>query len=232
MENYILAIILSILGHSASNYQGTPSDYPSTPTRVNPAAITLPNLNLDGTPLDLFRDTVRAAGMAGGIASLESSCSYGQKRPVAITAGTSLQEALNLIANSTQSKWQINDGAVNMFPVSAIPPLLETRIQSFSWDKSAPARDSISKLLALPEIKQKVQQLGLKSGPAEGGSTASCIRNCSEVPKSTPIIETEADVTLLSVLNRIAAAHDRVIWAYLEYRCHNETDYALYVIAE
>lgn len=233
MKTCLFAMILYIFGQSINNgYKDSPTGVPANAVQISPAAITLPDLRLDGTPLDLFTDTVRAAGMSGGIASLEGSCSYGPKRPFVISAGTTLQQALNLIADSTQSKWEISDGAVNMLPAVAVPPLLATRIQSFSWDKTASARDTVSKLLVLPEIRQKVQQLALKTGPAEGGALAYCIRNCSEEPKPTPIIEVDKDIALLSLLNRIVAAHDRVIWAYLEYHCRNETNYALYISAE
>lgn len=204
----------------------------SVPSQGDVAAIALPRLNLDGNPLEIFTQTVLASGASGGITISDSACSHGSKQSLVIGEGTTLGEALDEIGSATHATWQFSEGAVNMFPAGGIPPLLETRIRGFQWDQTVSAAETVARLLAIEEVGQRARELGLKPGVYHGGSSAICIMDCSAKPKPEPVTRVEKDATLLSILNRIAAAHNRVIWSYSEYHCDNEARYTFQVSAE
>jgi len=202
-------------------------------TSVKPSMVVLPNLTLSGTTLETFTSVTRAGGMSGGIARVLDGCTRGPQKPLAIKEGTTLSQALDIVAgNDTRSEWHITDAVVNMLPVGPVPPLLQVRIHGFKWDQNASAADGIARLRDSVEVMERARQLGLEMGPYEGSATAICIRNCSESPKSQPSWKVEKDATLLTLLNRMVQAHDRVIWAYSENHCGKTNRFLLETIAE
>ena len=229
MKNAFLTISLYVIAQFASGQATT--GMKNGPTS-DVTAMSLRELDLDGTPLEVFMEVTRAAGMSGGIVLSDPGCAYGPKKKFHIEAGTTLRHALNEIAAGTGSKWTIDNGVIIMFPLGGVPPLLATRIQKFEWDKRMSAKATVDRLSISPEVVQQIEQLGLKGGTTEGGATAVCIQKCEEAAKPEPAPQVEEDITLLAALNRVAAAHDRMVWAYLEYHCQKDTNYALYVAAE
>lgn len=200
---------------------------------LKPAAITLPELTLNGTTLETFTRVTITGGMSGGIARVLEGCTQGLQKPLNIRAGMTLSQALDTVAgNDTQSDWQNVDGVVNMLPAGSLPPLLQVRIHSFKWDKNAPAAESIAQLRDSAEVVERAKQLGLEAGPYEGSPSAICIRNCSDLPKLQPSFEIEKDATLLTLLNRIVHAHQRTVWAYSENHCGSSKRFSLETIAQ
>lgn len=229
----LVAITFYLLAQLSSGQQGRATGAASAPPQANPAVILLPELRVEGVPVEVFTRVLKAAGMPGGVVVEDPACSYGPKVSFLIQAGTTLGQALDKIATATSSSWQIDHGAVNIFPASGTPPLLDLRIESFEWDKSMSARETVGRLAIMPEVLQRIHELGLRQGRAEGGATAVCIiGDCAPKPKPTPALETERDTPLLSILNRVAVAHGQAVWTYMEFHCENQTNYALYAYAE
>jgi hypothetical protein len=56
--------------------------------------------------------------------------------------------------------------------------------------------------------------------------------DCTEKARPETAIETEKDVPLLEVLNRIAKAHNGAVWGYVEYHCDEGTLFSLNAITE
>jgi hypothetical protein len=227
---YILLIAIALQVGNGQNPVGGPSlDGAAT---VEPSAIVLPNLTLRGTTLETFTKVVTQGGVSGGIARV-LDCSKGLEKPLQVSEGTSLKQALNTVAgNDTAADWQVTDGVINMLPLgAAVPPLLQVRIHSFQWDKTASVSETISRLVESAEVKEKAQKLGLKTAGFEGKAAAICIRNCpTSKPKAVFVVEPEA--SLLTLLNRVVKAHDRSVWAYSESHCGKENTFAVETIAE
>lgn len=233
MKFYILLLNGYLVLHGATGNGGNlQNNAPNAPSNGDLAVVASPGLNLDGIPLEIFTQTVLASGASGGIATSHSGCSHGPKQSLVLNEGTTLGNALDEIGTVTHSRWQFRDGVVNMFPAAGIPPLLETRIRSFQWDKTVSARETLARLLALEEVSQRARELGLTPGVYHGASSAICIINCTTKAKPEPVVRAEKDTTLLLILNHIAAAHNRVIWSYSEYHCDSGAKYTLRVSAE
>jgi hypothetical protein len=192
----------------------------------------LPELNLKGTTLATFMNVIRAGGTSGGIARVLDDCTHGPEKILMIPAGTTLSRALDGVAAEARSEWRVIDGVVDMLPGGAVPPLLEVRIHSFTWDKNASALESVARLAGSPEVIEKARQLGLEIGPYEHSASAVCIRNCSPEPKAEQSLQEEDNSTLLTLLNRIVQAHKGAVWAYSEHHCGEVTLFRLETVAE
>jgi len=197
---------------------------------LEPSTITLPELRTEETTAERFSTIMTMAGASGGMAIIHEGCSHGPRRNVSIKEGTTLSQALDDLALDARSKWQLKEGVVNMLPSALVPPLLETSIRTFEWNKSKSLTEAVGRLLGLPEVTQRARELGLKREPGGAGSTGVCIRDCPK--ESDPVIEVEKDATLLAILNHIVQSRDRAIWGYSEFHCNNETRFTLSIIAE
>ncbi len=229
MMKNILILSLFFVCQVASG-QATSSG--STPSKLN-AIISPEALTLQGTPGQILAATTRTSGLPGGIAVLDERCSHGARATVLIPSGSSVGQALDLVGSVISSTWQINDGVVNMYPANGIPALLDVQISSFDWNKTASVEETVNRLVTLPSVSQKAKELGLTMAPLEGHASAICIRgNCSSQPKPTPVIVAENNASLLSILNRIVAAHDGMVWGYFESHCQNKTTYAVSIVAQ
>ena len=230
MMTFLITVSFYLLGFN------TPRQANSTTTTVPavaPSAVVLRELTVEGNMIIVFTTVIRDQGLSGGIVYKDQGCSYGQKRTFSINAGTTLQQALDHLAQTGEHfQWNITEGVVNMMPDGEIPPLLLMPVNTFTWDKTATARESIGRLLSLSGLKEKAAQLGLKPGIAEGGASAVCIRNCSKEVKPEPILQVESNTKLISILDRIVSAHPGTVWAYSEHHCKDETNFGLYLVTE
>ncbi|HXC42388.1 MAG TPA: carboxypeptidase-like regulatory domain-containing protein [Candidatus Dormibacteraeota bacterium] len=202
---------------------------------ARPSRIFLPELQLRGTLPIMFVRLVEEASLSGGAVISSHECSQGPEGSISIAAGTSLDLALGELAKSSAtSKWQIEDGVVNLLPAdAAVPPLLQVRIRRFEWDRTTSVREVVDRLRQMPEVSEEASKLGLKEAPLEGGTSVICIRgDCSKKPKPVPELEMEEGVSVLTVLNRVVQAHSDAVWSYSEYRCDKGTLFSLDVLAE
>jgi len=189
-------------------------------------------MDLRSTTLSDFVSVLTTARISGGIARVLSDCTQGPEAVLVIPAGTTLSHALDAVAGDARSEWQIIDGVVNLLPAGPVPPLLETRIHSFIWDKNASPTGNIARLAGSPEVMEGARQLGLEQAPYEGGATSVCIRNCAQQPKPEPRLHEERNSSLIELLNRIVQAHTGAVWAYSEYHCGKVTRFRVDTVAE
>ncbi len=194
----------------------------------------LPQLELRGSTSTIFAQLVREAGISGGIAASEEGCSRAAERAISIAAGTKFGSAVAQIAKTnTGAELRLQDGVANLFPSDIVPPLLAVRV-SFAWDDATPIREVVDRLRQLPQIVKEAARQGLREAPFEGASTSICIRNCSgtEASRPVPIPQTADEAPLLSVLNRIASAHQGAVWNYEEHQCKDTRFFSITVISE
>jgi hypothetical protein len=202
-----------------------------------PASSTSPKLSevqLRGSPQTMFAVLVRDAGLSGGVAAENEDCSYPSEKFVSIPAGTDFGDAVAQIAKfKDKSRWNVKGAVANYFPEGAVPSLLQVRINSFSWDKNGSIREVLDRIRQLPEVTEAASRLGLREAPFEGAAGVTCLRgDCSEKTHQESIFETEKNVSLLEVLNRVAQAHSGIVWNYSEFRCEKGTLFSLGVISE
>ena len=230
---FVAAVLLQLTPGVTS--KSSISSVPQEPAaQVEASAIVLPNMTLQGTTVETFTEIVMQAGMSGGIVRVLDGCNRGSQKPLQISEGTTLKQALDAVAaNETSTGWQVRDGVINMLPAGAsIPPLLQVRIRNFRWDKTASVRETISRLRNAKEVTTKARQLGLREANFEGSASAICIRNCSTSPKNQPDLVMEPESTLLTLLNHVIQSHDRSVWSYSENHCGSENVFMLERIAE
>jgi hypothetical protein len=200
----------------------------------NPSSIVLQTIQLRGTTPTMFATLVREAGLAGGVALPNEGCSQGTEGSISVPAGMSLNVALEQVAKTrAMSKWQLQDGVLNLLLAGGPPPLLQVRIPRFEWDGGAPVGEAIDRLRQLPEVSQQAVKLGLREAPIEGGTSAVCIRgDCGQKQRRAALPEMEENATLLAVLNQVVHAHAGAVWIYSEYHCDKGRLFSLEVSAE
>jgi hypothetical protein len=201
--------------------------------RVEVSQITVPALSLEGNLVEAFTLLLVTEGLSGGVVTLKDTCSRGDRRSLVISTGTTLDRALDSVVSiDGKSQWRAQDGVINLLPARSMPDLLSVKISHFEWDKTAEAEAVLESLIELPEVTQSTKGLSLKPAMAEGGASAICIRDCDLHKKPAPVLAEENDATLLSILNRIVAAHPQTIWSYSEFRCKGEHQFELALAAK
>jgi hypothetical protein len=184
------------------------------------AAVTLPELQLRGSPATMFAMLVHEAGLSGGVVSSNQGCSRPPARTVNIKAGTEFENAIALVAKfGSKPKWIVQDGVAVFLPDGMVPPLLQVQIQSFTLDKTEPFSELLDRIRQLPEVTEAARKFGLTEAPFEGGPSTICLRgNCGGETQIQPIVQTEQSLSVFSLLNRVAKAH-KSVWDYSEFRC-------------
>jgi hypothetical protein len=116
-----------------------------------------------------------------------------------------------MVATDPRYRWQVQDGVVNLLPTAGEPTLLKTRLNEFHVENISSAREALSWLLALPEVKKGMRDLHLKPRIAiiTGGSA----------PNPPKFSVKQRGGTLRQALNAIAYAQGRAIWQYIEIHC-------------
>ena len=234
MERQIVVAALFLAAWSAGAQTNSGQIDIDNSTYAKRPSVVLPELQLRGPVSTTFTTLVREAGLSGGVATLNDGCSQGQEVAISLPAGTSFDKALAQVAAiKPKSEWQRRDGVANLFAAGGVPPLLKLRIHSFEWDRNAPIKEVIDRLRQLPEVSEEAIKLGLREAPIGGGTSAICLRgDCSQKPRPATEPETEQDVSLLTLLNRIVQAHSHAVWDYSEYHCDGGALFSLSALAE
>lgn len=229
----VIAALVLVAGPVGA--QSAPTRSPQ-PIPAKPPGVALPELNLRGSAPTMFAELVRQAGLSGGVAASNDECSPSPERTVSIPPGTNFESALTQLAKLGRgSSWQVEGRVANFFPGGLIPQLLRAQISSFTWDRTTPFKEVLSRLRQLPEVTEAASKLGLSEAPFEGGGGPICLRgDCSQKtpPKAAEGIEIEQEVPLITVLNRVAQAHNGAVWNYSEFQCSNGRFFSLSVLAE
>jgi hypothetical protein len=121
-----------------------------------------------------------------------------------------------MVATDPRYRWQMQDGVVNLLPAAGEPALLKTRLNEFHVEDISSAREALSRLLALPEVKKGMRDLHLKPGIAivTGGSA----------PNPPKFSVKQTGGTLRQALNAIASAQGRAFWEYIEIHCDGRAE--------
>lgn len=192
----------------ANSQKPSPQDILSKP--VGP-------ITFDSTePVNAFTAALKAANLPGGVIKIEAPSSLKKT----ITAGPSVGEALrSIIAIAPQYRWSLENDVINLMPTAGEPSLLSFRIKQFDIDSAISLQSALNKLLTQPELKKRVDELGLNTGlqimvgpvnaPGQQSKTITDV-HCS-------------NATIREVLNALVHAHGTAIWEYREthWKGHN-----------
>jgi hypothetical protein len=163
------------------------------------------------TTTTIFSRSLGGVGAAGGMVTIQNCDGENSKhawKPIV----QPLRRVLDtMIEADPRYRWQVEDGIINVLPVGGEPALLRTRISKFRVIDATSALDTLSKLLALPEVKKRMEDLHLKPGIAPISYWSS--------PNPKPFSVRCEGVTLQQALNSIARAQGRVVWDYVELHC-------------
>ena len=160
--------------------------------------------------------SLRRAGVAGGVAKL-NNCETDKPLQVWNPMGAPLRQVLSsLIQTDPRFVWEFQNGVVNLLPATGEPLLLQTRIARFRVENSYRAREALSHLLALDDVRRGMEDVPLKDGIA--------IIKSLESPHPTAFSVECKDVTLREALNTIARAQGHAVWEYIETHCNGRDD--------
>jgi hypothetical protein len=121
-----------------------------------------------------------------------------------------------LVATDPRYRWQMQDGVVNLLPAKGEPTLLKTRLNEFDVENVSSAREALTRLLALPEVKKGMRDLHLKPGIA--------IITGFSPPNPPKSSVKQNGGTLRQALNAIASAQGRAVWEYIEIHCDGQDE--------
>ena len=169
----------------------------------------------------VFARALSTTRVPGGIVKIDNCNAASVLKPWRAHIAT-LRDALDSIVEvEPDYNWSMNDGVVNLTPKSEEPVLLQIRISRLKVKNARSIYLPLSQLMALPEVRESIAQLGLSQAPLlligveslkpnEPGYTIDC-----------------QNVTLKEALNTIVRAHGRAVWRYAEKRCNGKTEFSL-----
>jgi hypothetical protein len=172
------------------------------------------------TVTNAFSGSLSRAKVPGGIVTV-SSCPGEEVKHTypGLPSPLTLREALDaIVVADPRYRWQVEDGIINLMPVRGEPELLDTRIAEFYLENAVSVLAALSRLLELPEVRQRRIELGLKSGLQFGGLQS---------PNPRRLTVHLQDVTLREALNAIARAHGYGVWSYTEFHCNGRNEFSI-----
>lgn len=146
--------------------------------------------------------------MAGGVVSI-TGCEEDKSKRHWNPQGEALGQVLNeIVGADSRYRWEMQDGAINLLPMSGEPPLLQTYIGEFSVTTKS-SLDALGVLKQRPEVKEAMISLHL-----QGGLTIIMYS-----PSPTEFSVRFKGGTLRQALNAIAVSRGTDIWTYREIHC-------------
>jgi len=131
--------------------------------------------------------------------------------------GSPLRRVLDtMVVTDPRYIWKVQDGVVNLLPATGEPALLKTRLNEFHVENVSSARQALSWLLALPEVKKRMRDLHLKPG------IAIIVDGSGLNPPKFSVKQKGG--TLHQALNAIAFAQGNAIWEYIEIHCNGSNE--------
>jgi hypothetical protein len=136
------------------------------------------------------------------------------KISVKVEGGT-LREVLDAVVKADpRYEWQQVDDVINVFPRAVRSPILETEVNAFELDQ-ATILDASLAVTELPEVKAKIQQMGLQR------------RDFLSISGSVPDRLSRLSVSLHKItarriLNELLKASDSTYWVFFRYGDHNQ----------
>ena len=164
-----------------------------------------------------FQSAIMAAHAAGGEVLMQG-CAEPSNSVVRPKEGSTLRKLLDdIVAADPDYRWEVKDGVVNLLPAKGVPDLLTLRIGAFD---SGDARDAITAetfLFALPEVRQRTDELGLDNAGIVHGLHG-FLPGAPPPPRLKVRLK---DVTLLEALNALVRANKHGVWIYREIHCES-----------
>jgi len=166
-------------------------------------------LNL--TTTDAFSKSLAAARVPGGIARI-LSCEDEVLKQAWRPLNSPLRAVLDsIVLSDPRYRWQLEDGVVNLIPVSGEPALLQVRVTEFHVENAETVYYALSQLIGLPEVKKGMAELQLSQGLGPLVIPSS--------PRAARFTVHCQDVTLREALNAIVRAQGRAVWLYTQRHC-------------
>lgn len=160
-----------------------------------------------------FLNTLRAEKKPGGIVVVNRNCMAAEAKPQIEREYASLNTALNsIVRQDPWYEWTLEQGAVNLIPTNDEPDFLKIKIKNFRLDGDLNTDLALEKLLRLPELKDKAEEINLNKGLMFIGLIS--LRN------TKPRLKFELkNVTVRQALNEIVRRDGIAVWRYYESNC-------------
>lgn len=171
------------------------------------------------TTTDAFYASLGRARVAGGMVRI-IKCEEDKFKQAWRPMGSQLRQLLDAIVTADpRYRWEAKDGVINLLPADGEPALLGIRINEFQVENVTFALDALDKLLALPEVKKRMDELDLKPG-------LTLVKSLSS-PNPPKFSVQCKGITLREALNAIARAQGRGVWEYIEIHCNEKHEVAI-----
>lgn len=213
-------LTLNVSGQNESrNSNSIQSDFTKRRSRIVSQTVTYNTISRS------FCFALSSTGVPGGIIENSPSCpAHDEENQPAYPDEASLQERLNTIIQTNPGyHWQIENGVVNLSPISEEPELMKIRIRQFHAENVG--LEVLQQLKTHPEVQKYFSENSLNPPQAAlmiGGLP----------PKSVPFSVHCENATVREILNAIVKAHGKAIWSYQETRCNGEGYYSLYFLVQ
>jgi len=173
------------------------------------------NIDTNDHPQMALEQILRGKGVPAGLVVL-SNCSTPPHVRLNLSQGTTVAEALNaLVASSPEYRWQTDGNVINLLPMKAAAPLLETEIREFRMDTTDSEIGAVlSELMALPVVRKRQSELKLQSGIYQGGPGA--VEEHPVPKKPVPIHIRFQNLSLQEALNSVVGTYGHSVWVYSE----------------
>jgi hypothetical protein len=161
-----------------------------------------------------FSWALQSAQVPGGAVALFGCEAPESVATIPIVAGTPLRAVLDALVGANPGyRWQVDGGVLNLLPAAGEPSLLTTRIPKFHAKGLKSVDEAIGRLEQLPEVKQAMNDLGLKPGIRFWAGPIN--------PKPPPPFDVACDgLTLREVLNEVVRRYSGTgYWEYQETHC-------------
>jgi hypothetical protein len=186
------------------------------------------DIDRTGRPGDVHMQVLKSLGLSGGMV-LALGCSDPSSVTFKAMGGTKLRAALaDFATKNPEYRWQVRGGTLDLVPEAGVPAVLATRIHGFelhTTDQQSTAGVAVAQLLALPEVRQRVAHLRLKSALQQGGPGAYTEH---PVPRqAVPIHIKLKNVSLQEAFNSVVKAFGESMWVFVEHECSGEKTYSV-----
>jgi hypothetical protein len=184
-----------------------------------------------GTARQAFAGILRSAERPGGMVIL-SGCAEPGRGPMYAPEQSSVASALyRLTTVYPEYYWTVQDGVIDLLPKQSQPPVIDLRIQHFEWDTTASVHLSVANVFQAAAVRSRLTSLGIASGfdDIPGLQRPPRVINGVPVPEPPPNgrkwkVE---NLSVLAVLNAVAASYGTAFWWYEECTCDGKTSYRL-----